>query len=357
MLKKSYNLTRTYFHQLYQSVADSEGKVSGQQGGPVLSSSGLPKDQLKEIWMMVAKTNPQYLVKNEFFLALRMIAYFQNNIIPTKEIILRNAIVPLPNLNTNAQPQVDESIFAISSAEAEKFSSLFDKNKDSSNAISNGKLKEMMSGNRIEPSIYLPALNCLKFTGSRTEFIALIKMVNILIARPDINLTKLPGPIVEFINSRTVNDSQESNRPSITRESVSSSVQQNNNVPMKVFHNPTVISSSNELSNLAKIFGDSLEKLMSVASSLHLANDKQKQQVEIEKSALSEVLSHVGKINQNISILQDENKRLQQSLVETQDRINRSAPTAKELSTSIKALSDEKNELLSYLLIRSTNVS
>lgn len=37
--------------------------------------SGLTKEVLKSIWLMSAKTSLEYLLRDEFYLALRLIAY------------------------------------------------------------------------------------------------------------------------------------------------------------------------------------------------------------------------------------------------------------------------------------------
>lgn len=330
-------------------MADSNGQIPGVKGAALLSQSNLPKEQLREIWIMVARTNGQYLLKNEFFLALRIIAYFQNNINPTKEVITRNTLVSLPNLNASKpiskivqlETKVDDSLFTLSTSDVEKFSNLFEKNKDSADSISIERLSQMMSNHNIDEAVYLPIVKSLEFKGNRKEFIALIKMVNVLIANPTIKLATLPSPVIEFLNTNN--------------KSASHPVEQSNNHPKlakQIERSISDASSSNEISRLSAVFSDSLEKLLSVASSMHVANDKIKEQVQLEKNILDDVLTKINKVNSNIASLKDENRLLLSILNETQLKVKSTIPDVNQLINKTKTLSDEKSKLLGISIIR-----
>ena len=56
------------------------GQVFPAQQAAQLKASNLPQPALKYIWGACAKTNPIFLTKDEFFLALRMIAMYQNGL-------------------------------------------------------------------------------------------------------------------------------------------------------------------------------------------------------------------------------------------------------------------------------------
>jgi len=60
--------------------------------------SGLPVDNLKEFWRIASRTSPEYLIKEEFYVCLRLIAYAQNGITPSEESIKLN--IEAPNLPT-----------------------------------------------------------------------------------------------------------------------------------------------------------------------------------------------------------------------------------------------------------------
>jgi len=54
-------------------------KLAGPQAVMFMKKSGLTIDKLKEIWKIAANTSNEYLTKDEFYVALRLIAYAQNN--------------------------------------------------------------------------------------------------------------------------------------------------------------------------------------------------------------------------------------------------------------------------------------
>jgi epidermal growth factor receptor substrate 15 len=83
-------------------LVDSEGnnKAEGKETAGFLRKSGLPKDVLRTIWIMAAKTDPSYLEKDEFYVALRLIALAQNNMEVSEESIRNNhPLPPLPSFS------------------------------------------------------------------------------------------------------------------------------------------------------------------------------------------------------------------------------------------------------------------
>jgi len=83
-------------------MIDKEGtnRVEGKEAAEFLRKSGLPKDLLKTIWLMAAKTSPSYLEKEEFYVALRLIALAQNNMEVSEESIrLNHPLPPPPHFN------------------------------------------------------------------------------------------------------------------------------------------------------------------------------------------------------------------------------------------------------------------
>jgi epidermal growth factor receptor substrate 15 len=65
-----------YYSNLFTRVdPQEEGKVGGKEAVTFFKSSGLPKEKLKEIWMMASYTSQAFLTKEEFYVALRLIAY------------------------------------------------------------------------------------------------------------------------------------------------------------------------------------------------------------------------------------------------------------------------------------------
>lgn len=179
-MTKTYNFYRGYFQNLY-SIADkkNEGRLYGKEAADFLKKSGLPKEVLKNIWIMSAQTDPQFLERDEFYLALRLVALAQNNLEVSEESIrLNHPIPPLPKIDlkspnppvqnlsssislehsvivNNIQqinnnllvPEKDE--FTILEDDDNKYTVLFNKNKDFPDKISFHKINEMFVAAKI----------------------------------------------------------------------------------------------------------------------------------------------------------------------------------------------------------------
>ena len=90
-----------YFSSLYE-MADStmSGKLEGKIAANFLKKSGLPKEILKKIWLISAQTDPSFIEKDEFYVALRLVALAQNNLECSAESIrLNHPIPPLPKFD------------------------------------------------------------------------------------------------------------------------------------------------------------------------------------------------------------------------------------------------------------------
>ena len=66
---------RGFYSNLYTQAAGDKENVSGQDAVTFFSKSGLPKDKMKEIWTIAARTTITHVSREEFYLALRLIAY------------------------------------------------------------------------------------------------------------------------------------------------------------------------------------------------------------------------------------------------------------------------------------------
>ena len=91
------------FSQLYNMLDNNGlGRILGKPAANFMKTSNLRKDVLKEIWLIAAQTNNTYLLRDEFYVTLRLIALAQNNMPFTGQSIeMNNPIPPLPNFNLN----------------------------------------------------------------------------------------------------------------------------------------------------------------------------------------------------------------------------------------------------------------
>lgn len=95
---KLENFERGFYSNLWSQVDPTErGKITGKEAVPFFQRSGLPKDILREIWLLSSPTN-ETLDKDEFYVALRLIAYAQNKMDVSRESIISNLKAPLPKL-------------------------------------------------------------------------------------------------------------------------------------------------------------------------------------------------------------------------------------------------------------------
>ena len=88
-----------YSNLLMQADPSDSGKVAGQVGVAFFKRSGLPVDLLKSFWLIAARTTPEYLTRDEFYVALRLIAYAQHGIKPNEESLSFNIEVDLPRFD------------------------------------------------------------------------------------------------------------------------------------------------------------------------------------------------------------------------------------------------------------------
>ena len=95
------NEERGFFSSLYEMAdPNSLGRLDGKTAANFLKKSGLPKEILKKIWIISAQTDPSKIERDEFYVALRLVALAQNNMECSAESIkLNHPIPPLPKFD------------------------------------------------------------------------------------------------------------------------------------------------------------------------------------------------------------------------------------------------------------------
>lgn len=70
------NKEKGYYSNML-SIADPKGenKIGGQEAVSFFKRSGLDLPVLKNIWKTAARTSNEFLTRDEFYVALRLIAY------------------------------------------------------------------------------------------------------------------------------------------------------------------------------------------------------------------------------------------------------------------------------------------
>lgn len=85
---------------MFELANKSKGSnLSGTDAVNFLKTSGLPKEKLSQIWRFSARTSKDFLTRDEFYCALRMITYVQNGIETSEESLKFEMDVPWPQFD------------------------------------------------------------------------------------------------------------------------------------------------------------------------------------------------------------------------------------------------------------------
>ena len=80
---------RGFYSNMFTQVnPEGNAELPSQKVVQFLMTSGVEVSKLREVWNIAARTSNDYLTKDEFYVALRLVAYLQNGI-PANESSLR----------------------------------------------------------------------------------------------------------------------------------------------------------------------------------------------------------------------------------------------------------------------------
>ena len=100
-----------FYNKLYSMLDNNnQGRIMGKPAANFMKTSGLDKNILKKIWLIAAQNSNTEMDKEEFFVAMRLIALAQNNMPFSAENIERNnPIPPLPKFNINMNNNMNQN--------------------------------------------------------------------------------------------------------------------------------------------------------------------------------------------------------------------------------------------------------
>ena len=81
----------------------NSANLSGMDAVDFLKKSGLPKEKLQFTWRFSARTSKEFLTRDEFYCAIRMIAYMQNGIEVSEESLAFELDVPYPSFDDESK--------------------------------------------------------------------------------------------------------------------------------------------------------------------------------------------------------------------------------------------------------------
>ena len=91
---------RGYYSNIFSQVnPDMKTEVASNTIVQFLLTSGLDIQTLKRVWEISASTSNNYLIKEEFYVALRLVALIQSGQPATAESIINNVPASLPRFD------------------------------------------------------------------------------------------------------------------------------------------------------------------------------------------------------------------------------------------------------------------
>jgi len=205
MDRLSVKLTREekgYYSNLFQMISkEGDTKVDGKEGAAFLKKSGLSRDVLKNIWMIAAQTNLSWLERDEFYVALRLVALAQNNLpCDEKSIYLNEPLPPLPKFDLKIKQEED---WDLPDDVLNKYIGLFDKYKESSsNIVTFQKAYTLFNNAKITTDLINKAIQLIGLKRPnegfiKSEFVVIMHLSN----KTQNDASKIPSAIPEAISN------------------------------------------------------------------------------------------------------------------------------------------------------------
>ena len=207
-----------YYSNLFQLVdGDNIGKLKAKDAANFMKKSGLSKEVLKNIYLIASQSSKQFLERDEFYVALRLIALAQNNMpYDERAIILNKPIPPLPNFNLKKDYLSDNDyLFEMRDDDKVKYKRYFDINKDGNNDnITARKAIQMWKSTGANDNIIIKIANIMKPNETKgylnlREFQVATHLIN-LSDRHEIP-TQLPNNLRKYLGRPEIKDNSNNN--------------------------------------------------------------------------------------------------------------------------------------------------
>ena len=121
-----------YYNNIFESLDNKNiGILDSKEAAEFLKKSGLSRNILKTIWLIASKSSISFIERNEFFVALRLIALAQNNFPYNEESVEKNTpLPPLPHFKYKIAADNERIIYKMSQNNKIKYQKLFDDSKE-----------------------------------------------------------------------------------------------------------------------------------------------------------------------------------------------------------------------------------
>ena len=375
---------RGYFSSLLE-IADKNmtGKLEGKTGANFLKKSGLPTDVLKRIWLIAAQTDCKFLERDEFYIALRLVALAQNNMECSPESIrLNHPLPPLPkfdlkseeqmmssmsnitasstNMGTNIQNQMNmnansENVFALSNKEIEGYQNVFLMNKDMQNSISIIKAKQIWNGTGVSNDTmnYIIALmqSELKDQDSLTdkEFHVATHLIYKTLNMSSLPQS-LPNELKSYLSSSTQSQSPIQNEEK-TETQTSNDIEA---VLLKEFNMKPIVhvdkkSNMNHYKGVAAVglvngVKNMLEQLKLMSAEAEEENSFLTKELEDSLDLYNSFIDDIEKVNKVLNGITSKKESIKNEIVDYRRKINIEKDNMAKISVNMKLIQDEIKE-------------
>ena len=103
-----------FYSNMWSQAAQDNSTLGGKDAVTFLKRSGVSVDKLKQFWLIAARTSATYLTRDEFYLALRLIAYEQHGMPAEERTLLMDLDVGLPTFQSDFQTSASSTTAASS---------------------------------------------------------------------------------------------------------------------------------------------------------------------------------------------------------------------------------------------------
>ena len=375
---------RGYFSSLLE-IADKNmtGKLEGKTGANFLKKSGLPTDVLKRIWLIAAQTDCKFLERDEFYIALRLVALAQNNMECSPESIrLNHPLPPLPkfdlkseeqmmssmsnitasstNMSSNIQNQMNmnansENVFALSNKEIEGYQNVFLMNKDMQNSISIIKAKQIWNGTGVSNDTmnYILSLmqSELKDQDSLTdkEFHVATHLIY-----KTLNMSSLPQSLPNELKSYLSSSTQSQNPIQNEEKTETQTSNDIEAVLLKEFNMKPIVhvdkkSNMNHYKGVAAVglvngVKNMLEQLKLMSAEAEEENSFLTKELEDSLDLYNSFIDDIEKVNKVLNGITSKKESIKNEIVDYRRKINIEKDNMAKISVNMKLIQDEIKE-------------
>ena len=305
---------QNFYSSLYNKLdSNNLGRILGKPAANFMKRSNLQKNVLKEIWLIAAQSSNTYLLREEFYVAMRLIALAQNNMpYNAQSIEMNNPIPPLaqfsfnnPNINNQSNNKQNnqnfnfnnnQNIYEISEEEKLFLKNIFDKTKEpNSERITAHNAIIIWKGNNADDNAIKIVANIIKPLENKgflnlKEFQVACHLITI--SKKSELPQKLPDILINYLGRNNNNFSPNdfgNSRMNTNSNLIQFSANNNNNFPgsSKQLSNSPILNNDNNFNN------DRIQEILRKEEELTKKNNILDNQINSAKNKINDLLKEI----------------------------------------------------------------